>query len=356
MSPFPSIRFSFPPPTHCSLISFLCSSNSPSMAGTLIPSSNKLVQHTEETLTQPPPKTLDFPIPLTRHPPPISKQVELDRAMAASAKSAFSITKSDVIYEDQWLIAINKPSGVYCDHVLASIPRLLGVSPESSGAENPLELHLGNRLDRDTSGVMLITKLHKVAGKLVQAFTEHRVKKTYIALCIGLAPQWEEIALKSGHGRSKFGAWRVYSASDIGRTLPGGSVVREMVTSFKVLSVNGLSSENIDFIEKRNEMLIVRDEGSKISSTHDAKDEILIRAYPQSGRTHQIRLHCQYLGIPLRGDVKYEGPHEWKEKTYDYHALHAENLSFDHPVTGSLMEFHAPLPSWAREALSCTKG
>lgn len=109
-----------------------------------------------------------------------------------------------------------------------------------SGSKSALpELHLANRLDRDTSGIMLITKSHRVASKLVKAFTEHMVKKTYIALCIGAVPEWDKITIKSGHGRSKFGAWRVYALSDVGRTLPGGSLVRDMETSFKVLSVNG---------------------------------------------------------------------------------------------------------------------
>nr|GMD47035.1 RNA pseudouridine synthase 1 [Ipomoea batatas] len=100
---------------------------------------------------------------------------------------------------------------------------------------------MGNNraFDRDTSGVMVITKSHKVAAKLVKAFTEHKVRKTYLALCVGPAPKWGQIIVRSGHGRSKHGAWRVYAASDVGRTLPGGSVVKDMQTSFQALSING---------------------------------------------------------------------------------------------------------------------
>ncbi|KAK1549287.1 hypothetical protein Q3G72_010951 [Acer saccharum] len=211
------------------------------------------------------------------------------------------------------------------------------------------ELHLANRLDRDTSGVMIITKSHKVAAKLVKAFTDHKIRKTYIALCIGLAPKWKQINIKSGHGRSKFGVWRVYAASDVGRTLPGGSFVRDMVTSFEVLSVNGKGSfkEPSNF-QKDEENIIIVEEKAVIDD--DAKkDEILVRAFPQSGRTHQIRLHCQYLGISIRGDVKYEGVYEWKGKTYEGHELHAESLSFEHPVTGCPVMFRAPLPFWATQ-------
>lgn len=194
---------------------------------------------------------------------------------------------------------------------------------------------------------MLITKSHKVAAKLVKAFTDHKVKKTYIASCTGAAPNWQRINIESGHGRSKFGAWRVYATSDVGRKLPGGSVVRDMATVFEVLSINRqcctkASSE----LEKVKERFMVVEEKS-LSDFGERKDEIVVRAYPRSGRTHQIRLHCQYLGISIRGDVKYEGVYEWKGKVYDHHELHAESLSFEHPVTGLPIVIHAPLPLWA---------
>ncbi|XP_077217800.1 pseudouridine synthase family protein [Tasmannia lanceolata] len=300
-------------------------------------------------------KTLIYPTPLSPPFPPISKQIELNRAISASSKSTlFSLSRTDIIFEDESLIVVNKPSGIYCEDVLSSIPRLLEVSKDSTKLEiyiTPLELHLANRLDRDTSGIMVITKSHKVARKLVKAFTDHRVKKTYIALCIGATPEWEKIRLRSGHGRSKFGAWRVYSVSDIGRALPGGSLVRDMETSFEVLSVNGQGNfrEPNKFLTDETELLLVEHRGSM--SGMDEQNEILVRAYPRSGRTHQIRLHCQYLGIPIRGDVKYEGVHEWRGETCDAHALHAESLSFDHPITGVPIQFCAPLPLWASTAM-----
>ncbi|XP_030476597.2 RNA pseudouridine synthase 1 [Syzygium oleosum] len=294
---------------------------------------------------------ISYPVPLSPPLPPLSKQVELDRAMSASSRSsAFSLSRNHVVYEDEWLLAVDKPPGVYCESVLASAPRLvLGDSVDSGCTEAVPELHLANRLDRDTSGIMLITKSHKVASRLVKAFTEHKVRKTYIALCVGLAPKWETISIQSGHGRSKFGAWRVYATADVGRTLPGGSVVRDMKTSFEVLTVNGqLKSKHPVKQGKDNENIIVVEEKSSIRD-NGTKDVVFVRAYPRSGRTHQIRLHCQYLGIPIRGDVKYEGVYEWEGQIYDYHTLHAESLSFEHPVTGVPLMFRAPLPAWAAE-------
>ncbi|KAI3695080.1 hypothetical protein L1987_78068 [Smallanthus sonchifolius] len=295
------------------------------------------------------PKSFEnYPVPLSPPLPAISKDIELSRAMSASSKpSLFSLSRTHVLLEDDWLIALNKPQGVYCETILASVRTLINDSDHESGEvgtqSKKTEFHLANRLDRDTSGVILVTKSHKVAAKLVKAFTDHKVRKTYIALCVGQAPKWKKLTIKSGHGRSKFGAWRVYATKDVGRILPGGSSVRDMETSFEVLSVNGDQCN-----EESSEVDIVVEEKSLIEFLGN-KVEVLVRAYPRSGRTHQIRLHCQYLGIPVRGDVKYEGVYEWNGRVYDGHQLHAECLCFEHPVTGSPVVINAPLPLWATQ-------
>ncbi|KAK4339730.1 hypothetical protein RND71_041192 [Anisodus tanguticus] len=290
--------------------------------------------------------TIDYPVPLSPPLPDLSKDIEPNRALTASSKSSlFTLSRSHVIFEDEWLIALNKPQGIYCENVLSALPDLLN----DTGAKVS-ELHLANRLDRDTSGVMLITKLHKVAAKFVKAFTDHKVRKTYLAFCVGLAPKWEKITVKSGHGRSKYGAWRVYAASDAGRKLPGGSAVRDMETSFEVLSVNGLGYvKEVSDLQKDEAVVVVQEKS--VIGCDLKKDEILVRASPRSGRTHQIRLHCQYLGIPIRGDVRYEGVYEWKGSIYDGHELHAESLSFEHPITGEPILLQAPPPSWATQPL-----
>lgn len=209
---------------------------------------------------------------------------------------------------------------------------------------------------------MVITKSHKVAAKLVKAFTEHSVRKTYLALCTGnkhTPLESETVRVVSGHGRSKHGAWRVYSVDDIGRTLPGGSFVKNMETRFQVLSNN--VSEQADPInanadiddEKVDEIIVVVDNRSMVTLAEgnvdermQKKNEILLRAYPRSGRTHQIRLHCQYLGMPIKGDVKYGGVDCWNGVDCEFHSLHAESLSFEHPVTGGDLLFSAPPPLW----------
>ncbi|KAL5710011.1 endopeptidase La [Ranunculus cassubicifolius] len=276
----------------------------------------------------------NYPIPLSPPLPAISKQIELSRAMSSSSTSSqFTLSSTHIIFQDDYFIIVNKPQGIYCENLLSSIPQFLNKS---------MELHLANRLDRDTS----------VAGKMVQAFTNHKVRKTYIALCVGLAPKWDKISVRSGHGRSKFGVWRVYAASDVDRSLPGGSRVRDMATTFEVLSING-KGEFKEAKPKEDEFVVIEDKGV-VCGASEENDEVLVRAYPRSGRTHQIRLHCQYLGIPIMGDVKYQGVYEWKGRTFDGHLLHAETLSFQHPVTGQQLEFRAPLPLWASQALKAS--
>lgn len=293
----------------------------------------------------------DYPVPLSPPLPALSKEIEPHRALTASSKSAlFSLSRSHVIFEDEWLIVVNKPQGIYCESVLSSLPDLLNDTVAISAGAKVSELHLANRLDRDTSGVMLITKLHEVAAKFVKAFTDHKVRKTYLAYCVGLAPKWEKITVKSGHGRSKYGAWRVYAAADVGGKLPGGSLVKGMETSFEVLSVNGLGCyKEVSDLQEDEAVVIVQEKS--VIGCDLKKDEILVRASPRSGRTHQIRLHCQYLGIPIRGDVRYEGVYEWKGNRYDGHELHAESLSFEHPITGKQILLKAPPPSWAIQPL-----
>ncbi|KAJ3681345.1 hypothetical protein LUZ60_015834 [Juncus effusus] len=284
-----------------------------------------------------------YPVPLTPPYPAHSKEVELRRAMSASARSAAGF-ELDVVFEDDWISVVNKPSGVYCDSVLSSL------SPSNGANSSIPHLHLANRLDRDTSGLMVITKCNKAAAKLVKSFTNHTISKTYLALCVGTAPNWTHACIKSGHGRSKHGAFRVYSTLDVDRILPGNSRVKHMETIFHVLAINGTGKfHKPREFDSGYEMESIVAKEKCVDSETKYIDEIFIRAYPKSGRTHQIRLHCQYLGLPIKGDVKYGGVLERDGVEYEFHYLHAESLEFEHPITGVMLSFEAPLPEWAQK-------
>ncbi len=239
------------------------------------------------------------------HRPPLGEQPEL------------LVDESWVIYEDADLIVLNKPAGTYVEmtpwdvnrHVRGALLRWLA---KRDGT--PPTLHLAHRLDRDTSGVLLLTKNPAMNAAMYASFGAGEVQKTYLAACLG-NPDFEEHIITTGHGRSRNGLFRVYPFEQVGEALADGSKIKHMQTNVRVVQ--------------------------------RFTDAALIEATPHTGRTHQIRLHLAYLGHPLLGDSKYGGPTTWRGITLTAHRLHAWRLVLPHPHTRSLLELSAPLPAWA---------
>lgn len=239
-----------------------------------------------------------------------------------------TVTAEQILYEDDDLLALNKPAGTYVGatpwdtqgNLLAALGSFLVARV---GAAPPL--HLAHRLDRDTSGVLLFSRNPAANRALQAAFTGaqpsgttpsagDRAHKEYLGLCLG-EPAEDRFELETGHGRERHGRFRVYPSEEIGRLLPGGSRVKVMRTRFQV--------------ERR------------------LGDAALVRAFLSTGRTHQIRLHLAHLGHPLLGDLKYGGPATWRDRPIPYHLLHALRLELPHPRTGAWLTLVAPAPAWA---------
>ncbi len=226
------------------------------------------------------------------------------------------LTRPTILYEDDDLIAIDKPAGAYVeatpwdadDHLRAALSALRPAAP----------IHLAHRLDRDTSGVLLLSKNPAVNAALQRSFAGHMAHKTYLAGCGGL-PTWDELEIVTGHGRSANGVFRVYAADRVGERLADGSSVKEMATRLRVLW----------------------------RSFAQADGAALVAAEPITGRTHQIRLHLAHLGHPLLGDAKYGGASAWDGAALDAHLLHALRLTLPHPRGGELT-IEAPAPEWTR--------
>jgi 23S rRNA pseudouridine1911/1915/1917 synthase len=222
-----------------------------------------------------------------------------------------------VIYEDRHLIAINKPPGLYVEmtpwdskrHIRGALERWLA---EREG--RPMPLHLAHRLDRDTSGVLLLVKNPRVNRGIYQIFTAGEVHKTYLAHAIG-DPTFDQQLIETGHGRSKHGLFRIYPLDEIGRELPDGSKIKRMQTRLCVQQRFGTST--------------------------------LVLAEPLTGRTHQIRLHLSYVGHPLVGDPKYGGPETWEGYPTLHHRLHALRMILPHPVTKQQLILEAAAPAWS---------
>jgi 23S rRNA pseudouridine1911/1915/1917 synthase len=233
-----------------------------------------------------------------------------------------AVTAAQILFEDDDLIALDKPAGAYVDSTPwdaeGNLHAALGHFLAARDGEAP-PLHLAHRLDRDTTGVLLCSKNPAVNPALHRAFAHGLAHKEYLCICTG-APAEETFTVETGHGRSAHGRFRVYPIEEVGRALPGIAQRTPRVKTMRTRFV----------VERR------------------LKDAALVRAFPETGRTHQIRLHLAHLGHPLLGDVKYGGPAEWRGRALAHHLLHAERLLLSHPRTGAPLEIVAPAPEWTR--------
>lgn len=237
------------------------------------------------------------------------------------------VTSTDLVYEDRWLVVLNKAVGWYTietpwdrfGNVWVALKTFLTARDGTD-----VVLHPAHRLDRDTSGLLLFSRDAGINRALHDAFAGRSVTKQYLALGAGI-PEWSTCTVTTGHGRSAHGRWRLYGEDEIGQTLPqGGGRIKSAQTSFKCL--------------------------------HRYDEYALIEAELHTGRTHQIRLHLAHLGHPILGDATYGGPLEVAGLPMRRHLLHAGVLSLTHPVTHEPLHLSCPLPEdfrdWVeREAL-----
>lgn len=215
-----------------------------------------------------------------------------------------------VLFEDDDLIVINKPPGIV-------VNRAESVKGETvqDWVEQTYHIYIENRagvvhrIDKETSGILLIAKTPEAFFELQRQFKERIVKKIYLAIAHGkLVPEEGEINAPVGRlpwNRERFGV------------VPGG---KESVTKFKVLQ--------------------------SIPSNVEGSPLTVVELYPESGRTHQIRVHLKYINHPIVGDYLYAGrktardDRTWAPRVM----LHAWKLSCIHPKTGELLAFEAPIP------------
>ncbi|MBN1137585.1 MAG: RluA family pseudouridine synthase [Anaerolineae bacterium] len=215
----------------------------------------------------------------------------------------------DIVYEDQALIVVNKPAGMVIhpapghqrgtlvNALLAHLPDLAATG-EGAGNARPGIVH---RLDRDTSGLVLVAKNEQVRRALQRQFKARQVHKVYVALLEG--------RLQAARGRIEAPLGRDPRHRQRMAVVPGG---REAITEYRLLS------------------------------SYAGGDYSLVEAEPKTGRTHQIRVHFASIGHPVVGDPVY-GRRRTRLPT-PRQFLHAQRLGFTHPLTGQPLEFEAPLP------------
>jgi 23S rRNA pseudouridine1911/1915/1917 synthase len=211
-----------------------------------------------------------------------------------------------ILYEDEYLLFVNKPAGMvvhpsYGHREGTLVNAILSYInwPESSNSEQRLRPGIVHRLDKDTTGVILVAKNYQVQERLSRMFKERRIRKTYRALTWGIIEK-EEGKIEGNIGRHPRERKRMTVLKKGGK---------EAVTEYKVISrLNGFT---------------------------------YLEVYPLTGRTHQIRVHLSYIGHPIVGDRIYGK----KVKSLAQRPLlHALSLEFKHPCTGEILSVSAPEP------------
>lgn len=230
----------------------------------------------------------------------------------------------DIVYEDAYLLVVNKAAGMvvhpghgnYDGTLVNALVWHFRNSPENNHETMPLLVH---RIDKDTSGILLVPKTEEAQTRLAKNFFDHTIRRTYQAIVWG-TPKEMEGTITGNVGRN-------LSNRLVMTVFPEGDHGKHAVTHYKVL-------KSYDYVS-------------------------LIECRLETGRTHQIRAHMKYLGHPLFSDARYGGNKILKGTTSGSYkkfiencfellprqALHAKSLGFVHPVTRKEIFFDSKLPA-----------
>ena len=218
----------------------------------------------------------------------------------------------EIIYEDNDIIVVNKPKGMVVHPANGNpdgtlVNAIMAICKDSlSGIGGEIRPGIVHRLDKDTSGLLIVAKNDKAHVNMSEQIKNHEVKKTYIALVRGIVKE-NEATIDMPIGRS------TSDRKKMAVTKNG----KNAVTHIKVL--------------KRYDKYT------------------LLQVNIETGRTHQIRVHLSYIGYPIVGDCTYSnGKNEFGIVGQ---CLHSKSLEFKHPITGKEMKLEAPLPEYFENIL-----
>lgn len=219
----------------------------------------------------------------------------------------------EILYEDNDIIVVNKPKGMVVHPANGNLDgtlvnAIMAICKDSlSGIGGEIRPGIVHRLDKNTSGCIIVAKNDKAHINLSNGLKNHEIKKTYIALVRGIIKE-NEATINMPIARDK----------NDRKKMAVDKYGKDAITHFKVL----------DRFENKYTLL-----------------EINI----ETGRTHQIRVHLSYIGFPIIGDEVYSnGKNRWNIVGQ---CLHAKSLDFVHPVTGEKLHIEAELPKYFREII-----
>ena len=221
----------------------------------------------------------------------------------------------DILYEDSHLIAINKPAGLVVHPAAGNedgtlVNALLHHCSDLAGIGGEKRPGIVHRLDKDTSGVMVVAKTEQSMNELARQFKSRETEKEYVAIVRG-APQ--------------------PPAGRIETTIGRHPVLR------KKMAVNVPRGRSAISIYQTEEQF---------------KNAALMRVRIETGRTHQIRVHMAHIKHPILGDETYTRRHAADDVWPERQMLHAAKLCISHPNTGKRLVFNAPLPPDMQQVLS----
>ena len=223
----------------------------------------------------------------------------------------------EIIYEDNDIIVVNKPKGMVVHPANGNpdgtlVNSLMAICKDSlSGIGGEIRPGIVHRLDKDTSGIIVVAKNDKAHINLSEQIKNHEVQKTYIALVKGTIKE-NEATINMPIGRS----------TKDRKKMAVNKNGKEAITHFKVLGRYTTSNGNYTLLEVKIE----------------------------TGRTHQIRVHLSQIGYPIVGDTTYSnGKNEWQIVGQ---CLHAKSLKFTHPITGKEMFLEAKLPEYFEKVIN----
>ena len=230
----------------------------------------------------------------------------------------------NIVYEDDHLLVINKEAGMvvhpgFANYYGTMLNALVWHLRNQPGAKPDAMPFLVHRIDKDTSGIIMVTKTEEAQTRIARNFFDHTIRRTYQAIVWG-TPKEPEGTITGHVGRNLNN--RLVMA-----VFPDGSHGKHAVTHYKIL-------RSFDYVS-------------------------LIECRLETGRTHQIRAHMKYLGHPLFSDERYGGSAILKGTTSGSYrkfvencfeiiprqALHAKSLGFNHPITGEELFFDSELPA-----------
>lgn len=230
--------------------------------------------------------------------------------MSSEAQTAALLVP--ILYEDADLLVVNKPAGLVVHpaykHPDGTLFDAVSTYLQERGEAKPCLLH---RLDKETSGVILLAKTGQARRHLARQFEQRTIRKVYLALVCGqLSPQSGTIDAPLCRDPADRRRMQID---------PLGVPAQTEYLTLRILA------------------------GGRFS---------LVELHPITGRMHQLRVHLAALGVPIVGDSRYAASGCWARLVPIRHCLHAQALTFQHPTSGELMKVLAPLPEDLQDILA----